>query len=119
VQSLVARQTQQIADTVRFTPTHDRVPAEPRVTADHNPCLRPPRTDLGHDALKLLNAAGRTVLVRWPQPRAQQVLTAEDVQRQIAIAPVVAMEEATFLLTVQRVVRGVKIQPDLSRRLGV
>ena len=51
---------------------------------------------------------------------------AEDVWRQIAVAAVVTMEEAPFLVTVQRVIGGVQIQDDLpllaidlSPRLGV
>ena len=37
----------------------------------------------------------------------------EDEERQIAIGVVVAVEEAAFLMPVERVVRGVEIQDDL------
>ena len=40
---------------------------------------------------------------------------AEDVQRQIAIAIIVAVKEAPFLVPVQRVVGGVEIEDDLLR----
>ena len=45
--------------------------------------------------------------VRGPQPRAQQVIAAEDGQRQVAVAFVVAVEEAAELMAVDRVVGGV------------
>ena len=41
---------------------------------------------------------------------------AEHVQRQIAVAIVVAVEEAAFLVAVQGVVGGVEIEDDLARR---
>ena len=44
------------------------------------------------------------------QVGAQQLLAAEHVQRQVAVAVVVAVEEAALLLAVQRVVGGVEVQ---------
>ena len=44
---------------------------------------------------------------------------AEDVQRQVAVAPVVTVEEPTLLVAMQWIVRRVQVQPDLPRRLGV
>ena len=41
------------------------------------------------------------------------MLTAEDVQRQVAVAPIVAVEEAALLLAVQRIIGRIQIQPDL------
>jgi hypothetical protein len=41
--------------------------------------------------------------------------TAEHVKRQIAVVVVIAVEEAAFLMTVQRVVGGVEIEGDLRR----
>ena len=45
--------------------------------------------------------------------------TAEDVERQIAVAVVVAVEEPTFLVPVQRIVGRIEVEHDLLRRLGV
>jgi hypothetical protein len=45
----------------------------------------------------------------------QQMGAAEDVQRQIAVAVVIAVKEAPFLMSVQRVVGGVEIEDDLLR----
>src|SRR5438067_11199114 len=39
--------------------------------------------------------------------------TAEDVQRQIAIAVVIAVKEAPLLMPVQRVIGGIEIEDDL------
>jgi hypothetical protein len=39
----------------------------------------------------------------------------EDVERQIAVAAVVAVEEPAFLLAVERIVRGVEVEHDLLR----
>ena len=49
----------------------------------------------------------------------QQVPPAEDVERQVAVALVVAVEEPAFLLSVQRIIGGIEIERDLRRRLGV
>ena len=41
---------------------------------------------------------------------------AEDIQRQIAVVPVIPVEEPSFLLTVHRIVRRIDIQHDARRR---
>ena len=41
---------------------------------------------------------------------------AEHVQRQIAIAVVIAVKEAAFLVAMQRIIRGVEVQDDLFGR---
>jgi hypothetical protein len=50
------------------------------------------------------------------QVGAQQLLAAEHVQRQVAVAVVVAVEEAPLLLAMQRVVGGVKVQHQFLGR---
>ena len=47
------------------------------------------------------------------------MLTAEDVQRQVTVGPVVAVKETPLLIAMQRIVRGVQIQPHFFRCLGV
>jgi hypothetical protein len=47
------------------------------------------------------------------------VSAAEDIERQIAVAVVIAVEEPTFLMAVQRVVGRVEIEGDLLGRLGM
>src|SRR3989442_8517780 len=75
--------------------------------------LRPPLANLRDDPCDFLGAARAGVLVGRPQPRAQEVVAAEDVQRQGAIVVVVAVEEAPLLPPMQRRVSGVQIQHDL------
>ena len=47
------------------------------------------------------------------------MLAAEDVQRQVAIAVVVAVEEPARWMTVNRIVGGIEVQDELFRRRGV
>ena len=75
--------------------------------------------DLGDDAFELVNTAGRRIRVGPAQLGGKQMSAAEDVQRQVAVTAVVAMEEAPFLLAVQRVVGGIQIEDDLVRCLLV
>ena len=49
----------------------------------------------------------------------QQMPAAEHIERQVAVAVVVAVEEPSLLVAVQRVVGGVEIEHDLLRRLRV
>ena len=70
----------------------------------------------GHDAFDLLDRAGRGVDVGAPELRRQQLLAAEHVQRQVAVAIVIAVEEAAFLMAVQRSISGVEIKDDRARR---
>jgi hypothetical protein len=41
---------------------------------------------------------------------------AEHIERQIAVVVVIAVEKTAFLMAVQRVVGGVKVEGDLRRR---
>src|SRR6478609_3276340 len=44
---------------------------------------------------------------------------AEDVERQVAIAVIIAVEEPSFLMPMQRIIGGVEIERDLAGRPGV
>ena len=57
--------------------------------------------------------ARRGVGVRAAQLGRQQVPAAEDVERQVAVAVVIAVEEAAFLVAMQRIVGGIEIEDDL------
>src|SRR5262249_4796876 len=57
--------------------------------------------------------AGRGVDVGRPLFGRQEMRATKDVQRQIAVAVVIAVKETPFLMPVQRVVGGVKIENDL------
>ena len=54
-----------------------------------------------------------------PQLGCQQMPTTEDVQRQIAVAVVVAVEVAALLLAVQRIVGRIEVDHDPDRRLAM
>jgi len=49
----------------------------------------------------------------------QQMPAREDIERQIAVAVVIAEEEAPLLMPVQRVVGGVQVENNLPRRAPV
>jgi hypothetical protein len=58
-------------------------------------------------------------VIGFPQTCAQHLLSAKDIERKIAIAVVVAVEESAFLFAVQRQVGGVDIEHNLLGGLGV
>ena len=51
-----------------------------------------------------------------PELGRQQMAAAEDVERQVAVAVVIAVEEPPLLMAVQRIVGGVEVEHDLLRR---
>ena len=69
----------------------------------------------------LVHRAGAGVDVGAPELRGEQLVAAEDVERQVAVAVVVAVEEAPLLATMQRVVGGVEVedQPRRRPRMGI
>jgi hypothetical protein len=115
----IARQAEQEVDAVLLAPGHQRLPREAAVAAQHDAHPRPAGADLADDARYLLDRAGRGVDVRAPELRRQQVAAAEDVERQVAVAVVVAMKEPPLLMPVDRIVSGVEVEHDLLRRLRV
>ena len=115
LQAGVARQAEHIIDALPFTPSHDLLPAESRITAYQDLRIRPAVTNLRHYRCQLVHCLG-SVGVGAPQAAAQQVLATGDVQREIAVMAVVAMEEPAFLIAVQGVVGRIQIQHHLRRR---
>jgi hypothetical protein len=98
-----------------FTPTHQLVIAEAAVAAQDDAHARPAPADLGNDARHLLDRPITARDVRTPLAGQQQVPTAEHVERQVAVFFIVAVEEPSLLLAVQRDVSVVEIQHDLAR----
>src|SRR6266699_3595706 len=97
-QPLVARQPEQEVDAVALAPGHQVLPREAAVRAQQNACPRPAGADARDHARHLLDRAGRRIHVGAPQLGDQQVTAAEHVERQIAVAVVVAVEEPPLLL---------------------
>ena len=75
--------------------------------------MRPALTDLPHDPLHFLERPSAGIDVGAPELGAQQMLAAEDVQRQVAVLVVVAVKEAPLLMPVQRIIGGIQVQHDL------
>jgi len=71
---------------------------------------------LGDDTRHLLHRPGAGIDIRPAQFGDQQMTATEDIERQIAVAVVIAVKKAPLLMPVQRVVGGVQIKDDLPRR---
>ncbi len=116
LQPLVARQAEEVIDLVLFAPGHQFLAAEAGVGAQHDLHFRPPGAQLPGDAPDLVQSPFGRVLVGRPQPRAQQLVAGEDVQRQVAVAVVEAMEEPLRLMAMERDVGRVEIEHNLLGR---
>jgi hypothetical protein len=97
-QPLIARQPEQKLYAIIFAPTHQLVPAEAGVSAQDDLHFRPGQPDLRDDSADFRKTAERGVVMGFPQPRSQNMLSAEDVQWQITIVAVIAVEEPPFLV---------------------
>jgi len=74
-------------------------------------------TDLGDDAGDLLFRAVGGVVGRGSELGCKQMATAEDVQRQIAVAVVIALEVPALLLAVDGIVGRIEVDDDADRWL--
>ena len=98
----VAGESEDVFDAVFLAPAHQVVAAEAGVGPEHDAHAGPAGADLRDDALDLLDARRRGVDVGAPELGGEQMPAAEDVQRQVAVAVVVAVEEAALLVAMQR-----------------
>ena len=113
----VAGETEDVVDPVRLAPAHQGLAGEAAVGAQEDPHPRPMLADLADDPPDLLDRTGTGVDVRPPELGREQVPAAEDVERQVAVAAIVAVEEPAFLMAVQRVVGSVEVEHDPLGRL--
>jgi hypothetical protein len=67
---------------------------------------------LGHQQLEDGAAMQSGIDVAGPQVGTEQVLAAEDVERQEAVVVVVSVEEPVFLVAVDQVVGGVEVEDE-------
>ena len=81
--------------------------------------MRPAGADLRHEPCDFLDRPGAGVDARPPQLGDQQMVTAEDIERQVAVAAIVAVEEPALLRAVQRVVSRIQVEHDLLGRRPV
>src|SRR5664280_376659 len=112
LQPRILRQPEDIVHTLALAPRHQLLAAETAVAPQQNLHRRPALANARHHRLQLLHRIGRSVDIGHPQARAQQMLPAKHVQRQIAVIVVIAVIKAPFLLPVQDIVGGIQIQND-------
>ena len=110
------REPEQVIHAVLLAPRHQRLARKATVGPQQDARERPAGADLPDNPRDLRDAARAGVDVGGAQLGRQQMPAAEHVQRQIAVAVVIAVEEAPLLMPVQRVVGGVEIEDDLLRR---
>jgi hypothetical protein len=81
-----------------FAPAHQFIAAEAGIPAQNDFHFRPRCPDLRHDPFYFRQATEGRIVIGFSQTRAQNVFAAENIERQIAIVVVVAVEEPSFLL---------------------
>src|SRR5262249_21326631 len=87
--------------------------------AQNDPRPRPLCAYLSYNTRHFCHGTCSAIYIRRAQLRCQQMPPADDIERHIAVTIIVAMEEASFLVTMQRIVGGIKIKYDLLRRTRV
>ncbi len=115
---IVARQPEQKVHAVRLAPSHQLLAREAAVGAHQNAHKRPTAANVGDDARDLLHRSPRGVDVGAPQLGGQQMAPAEHVERQVAVAVVIAMEEPPLLLAMHGIVGRIEIKDDLASALA-
>lgn len=110
LQALLFGQAEDVVDSRSLAKGHDSLMRKGAVPADNNLNLRPGLPDRLDEATKAKDRPFRGVDVRGAQYSRQAEVPAKDVERQVAVAKVVAVKKATFLPPVQRVVGRVKIK---------
>src|SRR5918911_3406000 len=109
----VESQAEDEVDPVLLAPDHQCLASKARVGPQHDLHPRPARPDLTDDALDLLHRPGARIDVGAAQLGGQEMPAAEDVERQVAVAVVVAMKKAALLAPVGRIVGRVQIEHNL------
>jgi hypothetical protein len=115
-QPVILGQAEQVVDVVLFAPCHQIVAREPRIRPQQNAYLGPAPADLRNDPRHLLDRARAGVDIGPAQLGAKKVPPAKNIERQVTIGFVVAVKEAPFLLTMQRIIGGIEVEGDLARR---
>ena len=115
-QPLVLLQAEQEVHAVRLAPSHQLLARKARCRRATGCAPAASGADLRDDPRHLLHRTRRRVDVGAPQLGHQQMTAAEHVERQIAVAVVIAVEEPPLLLAVQRIVGRIEIEDDLLGR---
>ena len=108
----ISRQTNEVEHPMLFTPAHQLFAAESAVAQNDDLNMLPPIADQAHDPIQFLRYPFDGIHIGGAKLRAQQVIAAADIQRQVAVAIVVAVEEPSLLFAMQFVVSS---RPDPAR----
>ena len=103
---------------MRFAPIHQPVAGKTRVAAQDDARVRPAVANARDAPGQHVDRALRRVAVRGGQLGDEHMVAPGHVQRQVAIAAVVAVKQLALLIAMHRVVRRVKVQHDLLGRFG-
>ena len=115
-QTVVLLQAEHEVHVVRLAPAHQLVARKARVGTQQDAGSRPACPDAHDKARHFFNRPGCRIQIGAPQRGHQQVAAAEHVERQIAVAIVIAVEEPSFLLAMQRIIRCIEVENDLPWR---
>ena len=110
------RQAEHEVHPVLFAPGHQRFAGETGVGAQQDAGPGPSRPDLRDDPRDVFDRARAAVDVRRPELGRQQMPAAEHIERQVAVAVIIAVKEPALLMAMQRVVGRVEVENDLSGR---
>ena len=112
----VPGQADDVIHGVALAPAEQPPAAEARIRAHDDARLRPHRAQARDQQLQDAGGMLRRVDVGRSQIGDQQMVAGEDVERQEAVVVVVAVEEASLLMAVHRIVGGVDVEHDLLGR---
>src|ERR1035437_3347117 len=104
---------------VPFAPAHQILSTKTAVASHDDSHRRPRAANLLDNLRQLLHRTRRAVDIGWPQLGAQQMLATKDVERQVAVAVVVAVKESAQLMAVDRIIGGVEVEHNLLRWRGM
>ncbi len=116
LQNAVSGQADDVLYIVPIAPTQQFPTAEAAVGTKDDLDLRPHPPQPIYQQPQDRPAVPGGVDLGRPQVRGQQLIPAEDVQRQVAVVAIVAVEEAAFLHAVQPGVGGIEVQDQFRRR---
>jgi len=98
---------------VGLAPGHQIVARKARIGTYDDAHIWPLSADVRNDALDFLHRAFGGVHAGRPQLGRQQMAPAKNIERQITVAVVIAVEEPPFLVPVDWVIGGIEIKDDL------
>lgn len=108
-------QTDDITDVVPVAPPHQTPATEITVASEDNTHVRPDLAKAGDQQLQNRPAVLGGIALGGPQVRHQQLIAAEDIQRQKAIVIIVPMEESADLMAINRIIGRIEFQDQFLR----